>query len=444
MNETNIYENIKNPLNEDNIIELVLANFNRDDKVSNYSLLCNINTKEVLDLNKPQKEFEKERNIFFTNLFNAWKNKLLRITNNKELIKLLNSLDYKDYYNITYFFNNVIYDYQGKFPQLCITPFLYNGFYNIYSKNISNIKANKDFEDIKHRLYINLSNKNIYKFLDEFTKRCINNNLPFYYKFQDNSRRADSFVIYSNTENLYKYKQIIDSIVRDYPQIKETSGKPPILSGTIDGWIGYGSEPKEDGESFNSKRSDLIFFSYKNACLNRLLKNHDIIKINNFNYSPIQYVVSQTTKEILKENNIELNEDNYSKTYIQIYNYLRSNDFKKNYNANVIINNKKLYYNNYMFLNSYKKYTNLLDKYKLNQEIKELCIEFKNKITEYSKIIGIDQDNFSFDIDKKEELLEYQKKQKELTVKFRTIFDIIKSKRNNKEQNTNNNMKGYR
>ena len=143
MNETNIYENIKNPLNEDNIIELVLANFNRDDKVSNYSLLCNINTKEVLDLNKPQKEFEKERNIFFTNLFNAWKNKLLRITDNKELIKLLNSLDYKDYYNITYFFNNVIYDYQGKFPQLCITPFLYNGFYNIYSKNISNIKANK-------------------------------------------------------------------------------------------------------------------------------------------------------------------------------------------------------------------------------------------------------------------------------------------------------------
>ena len=52
-------------------------------------------------------------------------------------------------------------------------------------------------------------------------------------------------VIYADTKLLPYYLCILGEIEKEYPDIIKRCGRPPILSGVIRNWIGYGSEPIE-------------------------------------------------------------------------------------------------------------------------------------------------------------------------------------------------------
>ncbi len=109
------------------------------------------------------------------------------------------------------------------------------------------------------RLYVNCSKEDLMQLAHLITDKCSEQELPLYFKYSsDNSKRSDQLVVYSNLENLSDYIQILQEIGQEYPEIIERCGKPPLLTGTIDDWIGIGDEPTVKDASFTEIRANVI------------------------------------------------------------------------------------------------------------------------------------------------------------------------------------------
>ena len=133
------------------------------------------------------------------------------------------------------------------------------GWLHVKSRYL-NGKRGTDFP-ISHRLYLNVEPVDIHKVANELIKKCDEYNVPYYFKFDEFGNRDDTLVVYSDTEKLPFYINMLKEIAKENPEIKSRSKRPPILTGKIDGWIGYGSEPEvRNGKrsSFNLVRSDCI------------------------------------------------------------------------------------------------------------------------------------------------------------------------------------------
>lgn len=114
---------------------------------------------------------------------------------------------------------------------------------------------------IAHRLYLNTEGIDTHKVINEIIKKCDERKIPYYFKFDDQGARDDTIVVYSDTEKLPSYIEILREIAKENPEIKRRSKRPPILTGRIDNWIGYGAEPaRKNGKnrSFNEVRSKCI------------------------------------------------------------------------------------------------------------------------------------------------------------------------------------------
>jgi len=143
--------------------------------------------------------------------------------------------------------------------------------------NSSDFLTNNDFK-IEHRLYLNVRGTELYLVLWLFITGCIKYNLPYCLKYDPLASRDDVIVIYSPTRYLVNYINILQTVKKELWESKDDMQKissksyarlgivcteplfntPPILTGNIDGWIGYGSEPDESGVSFNLKRAEVI------------------------------------------------------------------------------------------------------------------------------------------------------------------------------------------
>ena len=106
-------------------------------------------------------------------------------------------------------------------------------------------------------MYLNPYETDCYEIAYLFTEKCLSRNIPFYFKM-DNGVSDDKIVIYSDTEHLKIYISILDEIKKTHPDIVSRALMPPALCGLVDNWIGYGSEPKQHTESFNSVRERLF------------------------------------------------------------------------------------------------------------------------------------------------------------------------------------------
>lgn len=117
-----------------------------------------------------------------------------------------------------------------------------------------------DIEYCFGRLYINCSKQDIFNLSELFIEACKERELPYYFKYssKENSNRADQFVIYSNAGCLQEYIEILRDIKEKNPQMADRCGMPPILTGTLDGWIGIGEEPKANDKSYTGVRTDII------------------------------------------------------------------------------------------------------------------------------------------------------------------------------------------
>lgn len=113
-----------------------------------------------------------------------------------------------------------------------------------------------------HRLYINMDGVVKYKLIGLIIDRFSEKKIPFHFKYNDASR-DDTIVMWTDDENLVKTVELLKKIREENKESLEKGiFQPPILSGKIDNWIGYGSEPTMllEGErtSFNRIRAKII------------------------------------------------------------------------------------------------------------------------------------------------------------------------------------------
>ena len=110
----------------------------------------------------------------------------------------------------------------------------------------------------KHRLYMNVPQDEVYRLAQLVKAGCDESGVKYDFKLVDQVTRADSFMMYLTDEMLSPTIKVLESIGSDHPEIIERLGEPPILSGKINDWLGYGSEPENGKKSFNEVRADII------------------------------------------------------------------------------------------------------------------------------------------------------------------------------------------
>ncbi len=125
--------------------------------------------------------------------------------------------------------------------------------------NSNRVKSHQERSFIvNHRLYLGAENRDLYKVLNILVENFEKKNLPYDFKYDLMVGRDDSIVIYADSELLPKYLEMFDDIEKEHPELIAKLKSGPLLSGKIKRWLGYGSEPKERGISFNSKRAKIL------------------------------------------------------------------------------------------------------------------------------------------------------------------------------------------
>lgn len=164
--------------------------------------------------------------------------------------------------------NQYCYDYVSK-----------DGWEYITSHRLNGCKK-RDINDnhIGHRLYLNVPNDKLYQIASQIVEEFQEKRLPFEFKFDDtNKTRRDSIVFYCETEQLANNVQVLRELKERNPELFGTIDEPPIATGKIDGWIGYGSEPEDTGkESFNTIRAKALWKGITNTAIDWVDNNKDI------------------------------------------------------------------------------------------------------------------------------------------------------------------------
>lgn len=270
MKYTSLYKRVNNPLDDQNVMKALL------DAYATGNVFYDELTK--VGVGHQQMRFNvAARDDLHASIFNAWRKQMLSITKeqyedaikrklyDKDIFKLLEYLkkiprvhtkkEADQYLNVSHE-DKELEQAMEKYRWDSIGEF--SGWTHIHSRYITGKKVVAP--TVEHRLYINTEPTDLHQMSKIFLTKCAKYNMPFYFKISEYERRDDSIVIYSDTTNLPKYIEILEEIEKEHPDLVSRCGKPPVLCGTINKWIGYGSEPLETGkkESFNSKRANSI------------------------------------------------------------------------------------------------------------------------------------------------------------------------------------------
>lgn len=309
-----LYEQIKNPIDNPIVIQkLVNAYANGMNKNSGFykNMLSTV-----------EKEYTKgehypfDYDIFYSMLFNKWKNSIINLSE-EEFIQLYKNGSFgKDFIKLRRYLktvndaitkedaDRVLYvGHEDKELQKAIDKYSWDISYDYWVHVCSRyLTAKKDeFPDIKHRLYINTESVHIHKIAKLFIDKCDEKQLPYYFKFDPYSRRDDSFVIYSSDDKLMKYIEVLREIRQEHSELMSVVKEPPILTGNIDGWIGYGSQPEKidgkDVSSFNSLRAELIESVIDDVTKDWVV-NHLDSKVNSAGQILQEYISIIATKKI--------------------------------------------------------------------------------------------------------------------------------------------------
>ena len=429
MELSDLYGKIKNPLDDLNIIK-ELINIYAEGK-SFYSSLI---------MRGPKKEYGyfdiKESDIFYVKIFNEWKNNILNISKERYTKLYREGIIGDDFKKLYYYLRSL--------PELKTKKEVFEVMHGNYQDNeLKNaferynwqigeetfwmhvcskyVSFNKDeYPDVKHRLYLNIPSRFIHEFSNYFVDKCQSKNIKYYFKFNERSKRGDSFVIYSSNEDLIKYIQILYEIEREHPALISNFKTPPILTGRINNWIGYGTNPprKKNGrsQSFNALRSEHLEKTIGDTITDWVSKN----RFKTFNYNGKVYSVESFIKEniyysmmkdmaslvqnkkynreVLGYNLKDLKNINFQR---YVYNEINSN-FDELFNEYVNNRNGK-----YRFIKCGKQNfrlsaLNIKEVIFKNMDFiiqnnPELLTNVQNNIKKSSKEYHIDPDNYAFD-----------------------------------------------
>lgn len=270
-----LYDQVQNPIEDSKVIEKLITLYSETKK--NQAFYSQLTKTVQKNYNKGQYR-RTDSDKFYSMMFNKWKNSIAAMKKSefnvlyrqgsygKDLVKLREYLKTIPDVATEQEALDILYsEKKDKELEDAIEKYRWNslgegsGWIHVCSRYLT---AKKDeYPNVEHRLYLDTESIDTYAMITHFVEKCDEHQLPYYFKFDQYGNRDDTIVIYSSSENLEKYLEVLREIKRDYPDLVSETKDPPILTGKVDGWIGYGSEPKlPNGKksSFNSIRSDVI------------------------------------------------------------------------------------------------------------------------------------------------------------------------------------------
>ena len=295
MKYTDIYDSMIDPLHYDDTLDKIAQAYaNKTLFGGLYSKLTETTPKYYVG-----EENTQEKDKFYIAAFNTWKNGIVAITDD-----IYDKFKYSEVYDERFF---ALRDFLETVPDIT-TKEEYEEVLRKASANEIVSSALNDFswkrlghdsfwihvdseyvtarlyerQQVKHRLYLNVEAIDVHKVANEIVKKCNERDLPYYFKFSPLCVRDDSLVLYCDTEKLPWYIDILKEIEQENPDIVERSGNPPILTGRVDKWFGYGSEPSHrDGKltSFNEVRVKCINDAFSEE-FDKWLQNNRYRKLN--------------------------------------------------------------------------------------------------------------------------------------------------------------------
>lgn len=302
---------IKNPLDDKENLEKIITAYANSSLSGFYDMLTRQNSQ-----NNGQ-YYISDFDEFQTMLFNKWKNSIVNMSQ-EDFLKAKAQRLYEDDFIILRNYLRTVPDAKtaaevsqilhgsskAKALREAIDKYHWaakgqgTGWNHIISKYLT---AGKDeFKPVEHRLYINPGSMHIYKFLTYFVLKCEEQNIPFYFKYV-NSDRDDGLVIYASTDLLETYLNILEQIAKEHPKMVANFSNPPILTGKVKWWLGYGSEPKVmvngEKQSFNSLREILLRNVLHFQTINWLLAHQNML----VNYNNETLYFKDYFYELIKE-----------------------------------------------------------------------------------------------------------------------------------------------
>ena len=305
-----LYNSIKNPLEDSDVIRKIITAYGN----STFSLggFYGQLTKTVQKEHNDGKYYIDDADKFYSMMFNKWKNSIVSLPNDElykrgygqDFIKMKNYLlNISDVSTLKETDDILFGDKGDKELERALKKYRWDsfgensGWIHVCSKYLT--AKGDQYPNVEHRLYLNTESFDTYKMITLFAQKCDEHHLPYYFKFDEYADRDDTIVVYSSTENLSKYIEIFEEIKKEYPELVSRIKKPPVLTGQIDGFIGYGSEPNRtrDGnlQSFNEVRVNVI-----EPILSKLFRNYMSDNYNNIKNDMISNfckVITQKVKE---------------------------------------------------------------------------------------------------------------------------------------------------
>ena len=266
----NLYNSISNPLDNDAFLDYIIDCYSNNKSIYNSITRYHLSQKKYHN----GEYYPAKKDAYWVKMFNIWKNSVLSLNRNQinyattnnpgyygDLGKLINYLrnmpevkTADEFWALANDDNNLISRYGFQ------TLGEFSSWHHIDSSELSFHTHRRP--PIEHRLYLNSESVDTFDIASLFTDKCMERGIPFYYKFDDYANRDDSLVIYSSSKYLKYYVEILRELKKENPDLFSRLCDPPSMTGKIDGWIGYGSEPERgsngDLRSFNEVRANAI------------------------------------------------------------------------------------------------------------------------------------------------------------------------------------------
>ena len=438
MTNTYLYNNIKNPLNSTEVINEIIdayasplfskailkSNSSKSEVIVNemeedklYSKLFNTWKHSILTLKPEQIKKAIAKGIYDTSIYKLYD--LLKITPDASTRKAVNKFFTQNYSDpeIVTAINKYTWDRSSNFKETIINAS------SVYAQKFSGLAP-------EHELYINSSNYDLYKIANAFIDKCTEMDLPYYFKLSEQENCDNKITIYSDSKNLPRFIEVLSQIEKQYPKIIQRCGEPPIISGQITKWLGYGkaSVSLSGKLDYLSRRIKIIEKSLDQELRAWYKENKDQMTItdrNNKSISLTEYLSIQISKnEINKMLNCLPKSDYEKQNNLKKYGYTEKtleNPENKKKICSIILkemtsilddysNGRELTKNIVISFSNGEKHT--IPKYRILDEIKKTITMVKSvdenfarnvqgRIIENSKQEGIDPNNYCFNQQKK-------------------------------------------
>lgn len=421
-NYQEIYEKIENPLNDDEVVRKLIEGYSDELGTEQYY-------KKLVQVNYKEKKYKdinmEDKDRLVSQIFNDWKKDLTLNIKDDEIKKYNKDFPYlreflkntpyvksaKEFFKIQ---RKVDVDEQLETIYSKYTPFSHGESWTYISHNSINPSKYKKFI-VDHRLYLNTENIDTYKVMELFRNKCKERELDYHFKFSDNGDRDDTIVIYSDDKKLSKYLEILEEIKKEEPEIVKRAQTPPMLTGKIDGWIGYGSEPKldEDGKntnSFNSVRSGIIQNAISKETIKWIRENKELTKEDT---GLNEYLTKQIYDDIIKDK-YRMYKSVYEPEFQEKILKKLENDIAKN-KSEILegrfdgikefnIDDINIEVDSEMIQRAFRPFSK-----KILKKDPSFLGKVRDEIKEEGLANGIDSEKFCFDIDKRDKLFNEDK-----------------------------------